>query len=203
MRAMPLAFPHDPNCYDKDLQYMFGPWLLVAPVYDEGDERTVYLPEGRWVNYWSGETFHGPANLRVTAPLDVLPIFVRGGAILPQVPPARRIPAGPVERLVVDVYPYGASEYRLFEEEGLTDFTCLRDDEGIRFSWNGGAERPVTLWFHGIDEPPEVELRAGEDGGALEGAQARMGAGGVFEINVPPVRRGWLRLSLQDGRPHG
>jgi alpha-D-xyloside xylohydrolase len=202
MRAMPLAFPHDPNCYDKDLQYMFGPWLLVAPVYDEGEERTVYLPEGQWIDYWSGQTFHGPANIRVAAPLDVLPIFVRGGAILPQIPSAGRIPTGAVERLVVDVYPHQASEYRLYEDDGPTDFRCL-SNEGLRFGWIGGAERPMLLRFHGITEPSEVEVRAGQDANALIEVQAGMAAGGVFEIRVPPARRGRLGLRLPDGRPRG
>jgi hypothetical protein len=199
---MPLAFPHDPNCYDKDLQYMFGPWLLVAPVYDEAEERTVYLPEGQWIDYWSGQTFHGPANIRVAAPLDVLPIFVRGGAILPQIPSARRIPTGAVERLVVDVYPHQASEYRLYEDDGPTDFRCL-SNEGLRFGWIGGAERPMLLRFHGITEPSEVEVRAGQDANALIEVQAGMAAGGVFEIRVPPARRGRLGLRMPDGRPRG
>jgi hypothetical protein len=59
------------------------------------------------------------------------------------------------------------------------------------------------LRFHGIAEPSEVEVRAGEDGNAFEEAQAGMAAGRVFEIHVPPARRGWLSLRTQDGRPRG
>ena len=43
---MPLAFPDDPNTYDKDLQFMLGDSLLIAPIYDESGERSLYIPAG-------------------------------------------------------------------------------------------------------------------------------------------------------------
>ncbi len=83
IRAMPLAFPDDANTYDKDLQFMLGDSLLVAPVYDAGDQRSVYLPPGKWIDFWTQEVHQGGVNVTVRAPLDVLPLFVRAGAILP------------------------------------------------------------------------------------------------------------------------
>jgi len=109
IRAMPLAFPDDPNCYDKDLQYMFGPSLLVAPIYDEGDERNVYLPAGEWINYWTGERYTGPLNLHVKAPLDTLPLFVRAGAAIPTAPNLKRVPEGDFEEIVWQVYSGGTA----------------------------------------------------------------------------------------------
>jgi alpha-D-xyloside xylohydrolase len=60
---------------------MFGPDVLVAPVLHAGfTSRSVYLPEGRWVNLWSGGTFAGGQTIECAAPLDEIPVFVREGA---------------------------------------------------------------------------------------------------------------------------
>ena len=80
----------DPVTWDNTTQYQFlsGEWFLVAPVFTntsfrEGD---VYLPEAEWIDYWNGDRFAGPHNLtNYSAPLDTLPVFVKGGAIIPMV----------------------------------------------------------------------------------------------------------------------
>jgi alpha-D-xyloside xylohydrolase len=61
MRAMLLEFPDDPACRHLDMQYMLGPALLVAPVFDASGEVQCYLPEGEWRNLLTGENAHGPA----------------------------------------------------------------------------------------------------------------------------------------------
>jgi alpha-D-xyloside xylohydrolase len=82
MRPMVLAFPDDPNTYGLELQYMLGPDLLVAPVYNPEGARPVYLPEGDWVDYWTGDVKRGPQQLRLTVPIDQIPLFTRRGARL-------------------------------------------------------------------------------------------------------------------------
>ena len=108
---MPLAFPDDPNTYDKDLQFMLGDSLLVAPIYDESDERSVYLPAGQWIDYWTGAEQVGGRNIRVTCPLEQMPIYVKAGAIIPTMPDARRVPDGLISPLIVEVYPHGNGDY--------------------------------------------------------------------------------------------
>lgn len=157
LRAMPLAFPDDPNTYDKDLQFMLGPWLLLAPIYDESGKRSVYLPAGRWIDYWSGQTYDGPANITVHAALDALPLYARGGAIVPMMPPANRIPTGLLDPLILDVYPYGETSYRLYEDEGITDITCMHDDSDITLAWTGGPPRRAVAWVHGVRGQVQME----------------------------------------------
>lgn len=196
LRAMPLAFPKELNGYDKDLQYMLGPWLLVAPVYDESDQRSVYLPAGGWTDFWSGQTFDGPTTLTVNAPLDTLPVFVRGGAMVPRMAPAlSKIPEGLIDPLIVDVYPHGASTYRLIEDEGVTDFSCVREGQGLTFTWTGGPERALTLRFHGVRKPPRIATGAGEAGATRALAERwEVAADGAVEVHVGPCRDGWLRM---------
>jgi alpha-D-xyloside xylohydrolase len=83
VRAMVLEDPDDPTLAWLDDQYLFGRDLLVAPILDAGDRRKVYLPKGAWVAFESGRVHQGPCWLDVVAPLDVVPMFARAGAVLP------------------------------------------------------------------------------------------------------------------------
>ena len=66
-------------------QYLFGPDLLVAPVWKVGErQRTVYLPRGKWRSHWDrSQTFRGRRTVTVDVPLDRIPVFVRDGAEVP------------------------------------------------------------------------------------------------------------------------
>ncbi len=83
MRSMPLAFPNDRNLVAVADQYMFGPDLLVAPVVNEDNVRVIVFPSGVWTNLWDGKTVSGPATLKVDAPLDTIPVYLKPGAVLP------------------------------------------------------------------------------------------------------------------------
>jgi alpha-D-xyloside xylohydrolase len=208
LRALPLAFPDDPNAAAWDHEYMFGPSLLAAPVIRpieelEAAERRrcrpagkglsphatvplirgggprfpVYLPPGKWFDYWTGRIFRGPAVVAAAAPLDILPLFVRAGAILPMTKAAERIPAGRIDPLELMLYPCGRSSYTLFEEEGRTDFYLRPAERGYALDWSGPvARRLIVRYGHG--------LRTGK-------AYARDLARGV---RVKPVKSGRLRL---------
>lgn len=103
MRHHILTHPQDAEAIARDDQYLFGPDLLVAPVYVEGaTERELYLPPGRWIEWWrnvdyreADGSFHliaqpqvieGGRRLTVAAPLQEIPIFVRAGARIPLLP---------------------------------------------------------------------------------------------------------------------
>jgi alpha-D-xyloside xylohydrolase len=86
MRSLLLMHQDDPEARAAETEYYFGPDLLVAPVISPVTQRAVYLPEGDWVDYWSGKQFSGRQTIAVDAPLDRLPLYVRSGAILPKIP---------------------------------------------------------------------------------------------------------------------
>ena len=83
MRSMPVAYPHEQQMAAVSDQYMFGPDLLVAPVINEETARTVVFPSGVWTSLWDGKTTSGPAKLKVDAPLDTIPVYLRPGAFVP------------------------------------------------------------------------------------------------------------------------
>jgi alpha-D-xyloside xylohydrolase len=162
LRALPLEFPGDPNAHGKDLEFMVGPWLLVAPVVDQSGERDVYLPfwneagqarerRGRkkgggecggaeWIDFWTGRRYPAGRTLRTRSPLSRIPLFVRAGAILPMMPDTERIPEGPIGRLNIQVYPGVPSRFTLFEDEGLTKFELARARN--RFTLTASGWRP-------------------------------------------------------------
>jgi alpha-glucosidase (family GH31 glycosyl hydrolase) len=84
MRAVALEFPTDANCRQFPYQYLFGSALLVAPVFEEGvSQWPVYLPVGDWYDFWTGEHYEGGQVLNYAVPKECIPVFVRGGTILP------------------------------------------------------------------------------------------------------------------------
>ncbi|MEM7444931.1 MAG: TIM-barrel domain-containing protein [Pseudomonadota bacterium] len=105
MRAMPLAFPAESECWSFDTQYMFGPDLLVAPVVTPDSRVRVFLPQGNWVDYWTDGQLSGGRRLDLTVPENRIPIFVREGAVLPFGPSVRNTGElgnrTSIERLVV------------------------------------------------------------------------------------------------------
>ncbi len=87
----PLFLHHeaDPRCYTEQFEYLLGPDVLVAPVWQEAQEtRTVYLPEGEWIHLWSGGKF-AKGEHTVPAPLGEPPVFYRAGS--PSAPLLARI----------------------------------------------------------------------------------------------------------------
>ncbi|MFM6939937.1 MAG: TIM-barrel domain-containing protein, partial [Rhodoluna sp.] len=82
MRAMLLEFPTDRTCWNLDQQYMFGPDLLVAPVFSATGDVEFYLPAGTWTNLLSGEKLSGGGWVRENHNFDSLPLYVREGSEL-------------------------------------------------------------------------------------------------------------------------
>ncbi|MGZ4031614.1 MAG: glycoside hydrolase family 31 protein, partial [Tumebacillaceae bacterium] len=82
VRPLVMEYPNDATTQNLCDQFLLGTSLLIAPILrPDTEHRVVYLPEGNWVNYWTGETFTGPQHIMVHAPLDMLPIFVQEGTI--------------------------------------------------------------------------------------------------------------------------
>ncbi|MDC7234293.1 MAG: glycoside hydrolase family 31 protein [Spirochaetales bacterium] len=83
MRLMFLDFPEDQICWSLQDQYMFGRSLLVCPLLYEGEtQRDVYLPEGRWYDFFTGEAIEGGQRIKVDTPLNHIPVFSRDKSLL-------------------------------------------------------------------------------------------------------------------------
>jgi alpha-D-xyloside xylohydrolase len=119
MRALPLAYPHDPALRESTDAFLFGKAMLIAPVVEKGaTSRAVVLPAGdNWVDFWSGNTFQGGETLRAQAPLDRLPIYVKAGSILP-VGPVVQSADGVEDPLELRIYAGKDADFTLYEDSG-------------------------------------------------------------------------------------
>ena len=84
MRPLLLDHPDDSVAWTITDQYRFGRSLLVAPVVEEGSAtRTLYLPDGVWIDFWTGERYEGEQWITVDAPWDRIPAYAPAGSIIP------------------------------------------------------------------------------------------------------------------------
>jgi hypothetical protein len=129
VRGMVWEYPTDPKTWDTTTQhqYLLGEYLLVAPVYTSMKlnkgwrKEDIYLPRGRWFDYWDGRIIDGPTTIDAyPITLDKLPILVRGGAIIPMYPEMLYNNQKPKDPLTFDCYPFGKSKFELYEDDGET-----------------------------------------------------------------------------------
>ncbi len=181
MRPLFLEYPADRRTYRLDTAFLLGRDLLIAPVLVEGARsREVYVPEGEWFDFWTGEKIIGPRQARVEAPLDRVPIFVRGGAIIPMQPVVQYVDEVPVDPLILNVFPGRVCEGALYEDDGVSDdfqrgryartrFGCRVSAEGIvvEVGRREGSYMPPSraylLRITAVEREPERVLRSGEE----------------------------------------
>ena len=134
MRPLFMDFPDDFNVSNMTDEYMFGPAFLVAPVTEQGMTiRNVYLPAGSdWYDYWSNQFYHGGQIAKVDAPIDIIPLFVRAGSIIPTGTP---IESTSQEQKISKVKVYGGAD---------GDFTLYSDD-GSTYGYEKGEFKPTHL----------------------------------------------------------
>ncbi len=119
-RALAMDFPDDAACRQVDDQWLLGPDLLVAPVFTGNRTRSVVLPSGLWHPLAGGAPLHGGRTVEVDAPLGLLPVFVRDGAVLPLAEPVAQVEADTVFQLHVQVFGDGRYGTTLIEDDGVT-----------------------------------------------------------------------------------
>lgn len=126
------AFQDDATVREIDDQYLLGRQLLVAPVYNPGTTaRQVYLPAGSWHHWHTGEQLAGRRFVVAQTPMDCIPLYARGGAVIPMWPEAPPSTAGYHPELI---------ELHIFvpAEDGAYH-SSLREDDGLSFAFREGA----------------------------------------------------------------
>jgi alpha-D-xyloside xylohydrolase len=148
VRALVLKYPNDRNVRNLDSEYLFGDHFLVAPVLERGVERRmVYLPVGEWIDYWSRGIYEGPGWLNFPAPLEILPLFVRRGAIIPMGPEIERADQAARAGLALDIYPAERGRFTVYSE----------DAPPVEVSY--AADEPtLQLDIVGVTSPPPVVM---------------------------------------------
>ncbi len=117
MRALFQDWPSDPKARNVSDEFLFGRSLLVAPVVADDLSRDVYLPEGVWFDFWTGERAE-TGTQTVSCPLDRIPLYVKAGSVLPVGPEVQYAAEKPWDSLQIRVYPGADGTFVLYEDEG-------------------------------------------------------------------------------------
>jgi alpha-D-xyloside xylohydrolase len=146
-RPLALAFGDDPTTWRIADEFLCGDGLLVAPLLEPGGRRRVYLPRGRWTDWWTRDVLEGPSWIEVEHPLETSPLFVREGAVVPLGPPMQHVGERPTDPLTLVVAPFSASgETRLaLEVDGAAvevTYSATDSEHVVRVS---GARGRVEL----------------------------------------------------------
>lgn len=141
MRAMWIHYPGDVNALGKGDQYLWGRDMLIAPVYKPGArQRVVYLPEGRWYDWFTNTLIEGGSDYTRQVDLETMPIFVRAGSVIP-IDPLRQYVSEEVEEdLTFRIYTGADGDYTLYEDDGISN-DYLRDTgyNIIRMLWDDAS----------------------------------------------------------------
>ena len=141
MRGLVMDFPHDEKARNIKDQYMFGPSFLVAPVtVYKARERQVYLPAGaEWYDFYTGQRHQGGATVRVAAPRDQMPLFVKAGSVVTTGPVTQYVDEKPDAPIVVHVYAGANGSATLYEDDGVSNAYTRGEASRIPISYDDKA----------------------------------------------------------------
>lgn len=145
IRALWLHYPDDLKAVARSNEYLWGRDVLVAPVVEEAaTSRLVYLPNGNWYDFWTGERVEGGREITRAVDLETMPIYVRAGTILPLGPVKQHVYEASSEPLTISIYPGADASFLLYEDDGKS-FNYRRGEwMGLQMSWND-ARRELNL----------------------------------------------------------
>ena len=148
LRPLLFEYPDDETTYAMDDEFLLGSALLVAPVTRPGIEhRYVYLPQGTWFHFWSGERFDGPAHILAHAPLGEPALYVRANTAVPMWPGMNHVGEKPADPLTLLLYPAEGSGR-----------SVLYEDAGDGFGYKGGEYARRDLFCEALEGAILVSL---------------------------------------------
>lgn len=176
LRALFMDFNADKKVHDISNQYMFGRAFLVTPVTDpmyvsgtgnkwanpkEDFSKTgmqkVYLPKGaKWFDFWTGEVFNGGQTVNREVPIDIIPLYVRAGSIVPFGPKAQYATEKKWDNLEIRIYPGADGVFTLYE------------DENDNYNYEKGAYSTIRLEWKDTSRTLQISDRKGEFAGMLK-----------------------------------
>lgn len=210
----PLLYHHanDPVAVACNSQFLVGRDLLVAPVLEPGcPARGVYLPNGVWYDFWTGERLVGGRSILAQTPMERIPVFVRGGGILPLAPVrnSTQEPAG--ETIALHLWPGPEGRLSWYEDDGITldhtvgafhrrliTLTRRGRTTTVRFDApEGGFPSRIRTWrLVAWDTPPTARVRI--DGARHAGSGDVDAPADLLVVDVPN-RDGPIEVCLVGG----
>ena len=168
MRALWLHFPDDAHAVARGDEYLWGPALLVAPVIEKGaSARRVYLPQGGWHDFWTGERLEGGREISRPVDLETMPLYVRAGSIVPLGPVKQFVSEKSGQPYSVAIYPGTDASFLLYEDDGVSFNYRTGEWTGIQMNWRESGQVLIFRLAEGSRMLPssrrefEVKLASG------------------------------------------
>jgi alpha-D-xyloside xylohydrolase len=158
MRPLVMDFTADAKACAVDDQYMYGPAILVTPVTTyKARTKSVYLPQtaGGWFDFWSGKAAAAGTTVEAAAPYDAMPLFIKGGSIVPTSPVMQYVGEKPADNLTLYVYAGANGAFTLYE------------DEGVNYNYEKGAFAQIPITWDEAGKTLTIGARQGTFPGML------------------------------------
>jgi alpha-glucosidase (family GH31 glycosyl hydrolase) len=163
---------------------------------------SIYLPDGKWIDYWTKQEFDGPRNLTYHAPLDVLPLFVRADSIIPMGPEISYVGEKPLNPITLDIYCYKGAKFVLYDDGGNITFECAREPDRVRLNISA-SEKDYIIFFNRTPRPSKVFANERElqehDRESLENVDEGWSFDAKGYVVVKVVTRGAMMVVLEMG----
>ncbi len=173
MRALAMDFPEDKNTYAIDNQYMYGKAFLVCPVtqpfyvsgtkvdakinFNQMQTQAVYLPAGaEWYDFWTGQKIAGGQTIEKKVPIDILPLYIKAGSIVPMGPSVQYAEEKKWDDLEILVYPGQDATFTLYE------------DENNNYNYEKGVYSTILMQWNNTDRTFTIAKREGNFPGMLQ-----------------------------------
>lgn len=160
LRAMWLHYPTEAAAVARGDQYLWGRDMLVAPVVEKGaTSRSLYLPKGTWIDFWTEKAEQGGREISRAVDLATTPLYVRAGAVIPMGPVKQYTAEPTTEPITLVVYPGADGSSSLYEDDGAT--MAYQKNTGVTryaFRWNN-ATRVLTIRAAGGTTPRTFKAR--------------------------------------------
>ncbi|HKJ41190.1 MAG TPA: TIM-barrel domain-containing protein [Sunxiuqinia sp.] len=158
MRGLAMDFPNDKRVRNIGDQYLFGPALMVCPVYRyQARKRDVYFPSNEgWYNFYSGDYLAGGQKINVDAPYGRIPLFVREGSIIPVGPEIEYTSQKLADPIKLYVYTGSNAHFELYE------------DEGTNYNYEKGQYTVIPIDYDEANKTLAIGSRQGSFNGMME-----------------------------------
>jgi len=192
MRPLFFDFVNDKAVPDINDEYLFGKSILVAPVvnpmyvssqdgkgtedYSQAKSRKVYLPAGcQWFDFWTGEKLDGGQSLEKAAPIDILPLYIKAGSVIPFGPKVQYATEKKWDNLEIRIYPGADGEFVLYE------------DENDNYNYEKGAYSTISFHWNDKSRVLTISERNGQFSGMLGKRSFILNMAGVAKKTLKKV----------------
>ena len=200
--VQPMYYHYDvPEAYEVPNQYWFGTQMMVCPITRPADKDTLlaefnaWLPEGKWMDFFTGQIYRGGRKLKLYRNLNSIPVLVKAGGIIPMAKDCGTSHLGNPQELEVQVFNGGDGSFDMYEDQGgepaVTHFRfALGKTAELTVTVDGEVgvvpeDRRYHLVFRGMEEPVSVSAGQWHYDGEQKALHVELQpAGGAFAVRI-------------------